>query len=415
MRHSPTYVLILLLALAQQSLVVRVYAADCTPLWTTSLTNVQSSAISNDGSYVAVGEYLGSPSFQTKVSLFTRESSTPLWSYTSPGGYFVSMSKDGSYVATGGPTHFIQLFGRNQSNPLWNFTAIPVSETSPIITVAISRDGQYIAAQVSRYGAYVNTVYLFHRSSNVPLWSYNISRTFPESYFAPIRISNDGGYIVTVGTSGSLLLFSRANNQTLWMSSIFGTPLMNGNGDFIVAVSGRNINILSKTSNVTQRTITASTSEGVYGTDFSDDGSTIALGYGFDLFLFDRSSGRQLFNTRPRFNQGAGIVETLSLSADGGKVAVGSGLNALFLYDRSGSQLCAASGGRRAAISGDGRFAVSGDSTLALFEVPSSPISVFAILLITGGLVAVGLTVFFLFWRRRSRRNALTPQGSRIS
>ena len=109
------------------------------PLWSYDvLSSIDSVAISSDGSYIAAGNW------DDKIYLFSRVSSTPLWSYATSeiGGFSgigsyrgdpdvesVAISSDGSYIAAGDRDGKIYLFTSKVSTTLTvsppSFTHLP--------------------------------------------------------------------------------------------------------------------------------------------------------------------------------------------------------------------------------------------------------------------------------------------------
>ena len=127
------------------------------------------------------------------VFLFDKDSSTPLWRYYTTGGdevTSVDISANGDYIVAaivdaGGSTEdsYVYLFGKDSSTPIWTYEI-----ESEIRSVAISSDGEYIAAGS---GGSEDSVYLFDKDSSTPLWRYNTI-----DMVNSVAISADGEYIV---------------------------------------------------------------------------------------------------------------------------------------------------------------------------------------------------------------------------
>ena len=120
-------------------------------------------SISSDGYYIAVGT-------DGAVNLFNISSSTPIWSYPTFSGpesiniYSIAISKDGKYIAAGAQNGTLFLFNRTHSKPVWkNPTG------SNIYSIKISANGEYIVSCNS------NQIILFNRTSANPLWNYSSS------------------------------------------------------------------------------------------------------------------------------------------------------------------------------------------------------------------------------------------------
>jgi len=109
-------------------------------------------------------------------------SANSIWSYTTGDGlYSVAISSDGQYIAAGGWDNKTYLFSKDSSTPLWNYTT-----GGWVRSVAISSDGQYIAVGS---GTPFNdgNLYLFNKTSSTPLWIFTRTTTV-----YTVAISSDG-------------------------------------------------------------------------------------------------------------------------------------------------------------------------------------------------------------------------------
>ncbi|MBA7631843.1 hypothetical protein ES703_39379 [subsurface metagenome] len=92
-----------------------------------------------------------------RIRFFHKSSSTPIWYYEA---YWdinsVAISSDGSYIAAGtySPDRKVYLFEKSSNKPLWNYTA-----NARVSSVDISANGKYIVA-----GSLDNTLRLFYES-----------------------------------------------------------------------------------------------------------------------------------------------------------------------------------------------------------------------------------------------------------
>lgn len=180
------------------------HRSSSTPIWIFKAEDkMKNVAISRDGNYIAAG------CEDHNVYFFSRESSTPLWNYTTKGFFYanrfgIAMSNDGSYIAVGsgyggyGPQpgdKNVYLFHKTSSTPLWKY------ETSAeAISVSISGDGQRLIA-----GNVGGQVYFFDTASGIPIWSFDTG----DVAAAVVAISNDGNYAIA-GThrgGGKIFLF----------------------------------------------------------------------------------------------------------------------------------------------------------------------------------------------------------------
>ena len=140
------------------------------------------------------------------IFLFNTLSSVPVWIFYHHGLdmfiYGLDMSTDGNYIVSN-YGFSMSLFSRVSSDPLWTYTG-----TRPIVDVAISGDGSYIAA-VNLDGI----LYFFNKSSPTPMWSYNMKY---ESTL--VSISSDGRYIVANGgvNRRKIYLFNSSTGLPLW-------------------------------------------------------------------------------------------------------------------------------------------------------------------------------------------------------
>ena len=181
--------------------------ASNTPLWSYPASpGFGSIAISVDGNTLAAAQYAESLDVPVKLYLFDKSSSTPLWiADTNAGsGFSVSISDDGNYIVITG--NELQLFHRSSNVPLWTF--VPSGHTS---SVDISADGSYIAAGA---GGTTPNIYQFHRDSSTPLWNYNTS--------GAVSISADGNYVAATSRSSAggpqgFLLFQKDSNTPQWI------------------------------------------------------------------------------------------------------------------------------------------------------------------------------------------------------
>ncbi len=192
----------------------------------------------------------------------------------------VAISSDGQYIAAGGFGDKIYLFNRDSSAysygiPLWNYTAGGL-----INSVAISSDGQYVAV-----GSYDDKVYLFDNASSTPLWNYTTGDDVRS-----VAISSDGHYIAAGGTDDKVYLFDNASSTPLW--------------------------------NYT-------TGDDVHSVAISSDGQHITAGGGDNkVYLFNKASSTPLWS----YTTG-GTVNSVAISSDGQYIAAGGHDNKVYLFD----------------------------------------------------------------------------------
>jgi PKD repeat protein len=131
----------------------------------------------------------------------------------------VSISADGEYIAAGSDDNKVYLFHKSSNNVLWNYTTM-----NPVSSVAISANGEYIAA------INYNKVYLFNKDSETPLWS---SFESGES----VAISENGGQIAT-GSSNNIKLFTKDRYTPIGSYGAGGSSVaISADGGYIAAGS----------------------------------------------------------------------------------------------------------------------------------------------------------------------------------
>jgi len=210
------------------------------PLWSHPITGqfVSSVDVSDDGGYIAAVSgattaYYGGPGVEDqKVYLFHRDRDIPLWSHdVGKRGSNVVISSDGLYIAVGsqggqniGPgseneTGKVHFFHRDSDAPVWSY---PIPGNNTVISVDISDDGRYIAAgrSQSEHGVRGDDtpVYLFHRNSPEPLWTYTDS----DEVNWRVSISGNEEYISAGNDNGTVALFHRDSPDPLWTYSAGG-------------------------------------------------------------------------------------------------------------------------------------------------------------------------------------------------
>lgn len=137
-------------------------------------------AISSDGSYIVAGTtgHLGSegPTPQERRAyLFSHDDNNPLWTYQTEGNSgvtSVAISSDGSYIVVAGGGGSVD--GGIMSDRVWVFSGVdntPLWENvtgSTVYALDISSSGNYIVVGT------VGEVWLFSRSSSIPIWAYEV-------------------------------------------------------------------------------------------------------------------------------------------------------------------------------------------------------------------------------------------------
>ena len=290
-------------------------------------------------------------------------SANNIWSYTTGELLFsVAISSDGQYVAAGGKDNKVYLFDKASSTPLWNYTT-----GGWILSVAISSDGQYIAA-----GGWDHKVYLFNKTSSTPLWHYDTAVNINS-----VAISSDGQYIAA-GIYNNVYLFDKASSTPLWTYHMGGANVVtsvaiSSDGQHIAAGSYDNKTYLfDKTSSIPLWTYTSGNA--VWSVAISSDGQYIAAGsYDDKVYLFDKTSSTPLWNYTTEDN-----ILSVAISSDGQYIAAGSYDDKVYLFDKTSStpiwNYTTGGGLFSVAISSDGHYitAGGGDNKAYLFDKASS-------------------------------------------
>jgi len=365
-RHVLVLALVLLLAVLVAGALLYIQRPAIQPIWSYETGDkVWSVGMSADGSYIGAGSY------DNKIYLFSRTNGRPIWTYQADTIVrCVSVSSDGSYIAVGtgggvaavpqagGLGGKVYLFSRSDNTPLWSY------QSGAINYVSVSSDGSYVVA-----GSSDNKVYLFSRDGTL-LWSYETGGTIWQT-----SISSDGGYIAAGSYDGKVYLFSRLDNAPLWIYDT-GSPLsfvngisMSSDGSYIAAVGGE-IGKWAPSPYHKLYLFSRSSSTPIWSYKFPYPGISVAISSDgshiiarcsgeskehFRAYLFSQAENTPLWS----FDGILGIA----ISSDGSFVA-GGGLNAVYLFsENSGKPLWSyPTDGEvwSVEISSDGRYIAAG-------------------------------------------------------
>ena len=184
-----------------------------------------------------------------------------------------------------------------------------------VVKMSISADGSYLVALT-----HGDKVYLFHKSSSTPVWTYSAGWT------DTVKISADGNYIVVGGEN--LWLFGKDDNTPVWENDI-GTiysVAVSSDGSYIAAANGDDkVLLFGKSSSVPIRTYNIDAPERV---SISADGQYIAVGtWSSDdsVYLLDKDSSVPIWRYSTDDD-----VWSVAISADGSHVAAID--NRLYLF-----------------------------------------------------------------------------------
>lgn len=203
------------------------------------------------------------------------------------GVFHTDISSNGSYIAVGTGYSFVYLFHKSSDSPLWYYQE-PYMGNS-VVGISISSDGQYIAAGFSS-----GNIYAFHRSSNIPLWTYGVS-----GGISSVFITSDGKYVVARSYDKvHTLNTSNTADPLLWKyqaSDAVGALALSDDSQYFATGIGSNVSIfdLSISKPIKNYTTTATIND----VAISSDGMYIAAGSDSrKMLLFDRTSDTPLLN-----------------------------------------------------------------------------------------------------------------------
>ncbi len=210
-----------------------------------------------------------------------------VWNYTTGGNVSsVAISADGEYIAAGSYDYKVYLFDKDSSTPLWNYTT-----GDDVYSVAISADGEYIAA-----GSNDRKVYLFDKDSGTPLWSYSAG-----DMVYSVAISADGEYIAAGygGYDNGTYLFHKDSSTPLWSytagDEVYSVAI-SADGDYITAGSNQKVylffnNLLPTATidSITPSSVRFDAEVTFNGTGSDSDGTVVAYEWTSDIdgFLSD--------------------------------------------------------------------------------------------------------------------------------
>ena len=246
-----------------------------TPLWTTNggtydnwFNSSNNVAISGDGNYVAAFSNLtNSGGTADKIILFDGDGNFKwTWSGRSSGQPLgsLNLSQDGKYLAAGfnnasndNSNPQVVFWDTSSSTPLWTWTTSGTTNAKAVKTIAISRDGTYIAAPIKRTQQLPtlnsdtenSQLMFFSKDSGTPLWTSSI-----DAYGSRINcdISDDGRYVLlgtgekggaaNYGDSNKLILYdtqSATPSTPIWKSSQYASDIIGvsirGDADYFAA------------------------------------------------------------------------------------------------------------------------------------------------------------------------------------
>jgi len=350
-------------------------------LWSYPTGNSVSSSPAVAGGRV----YVGSSDYKVYCLPNILNTTSYTWPYsTGTNVSSVAISSDGQYIAAGnlGPYGKVYLFQSNHSMPLWSYSVL----NGGVSSVAISGNGQYIVAGSSCLNS---RVHFFQCSSATPLGTYSGG-----AGVCSVAISSDGQYFVDGNYYNSDVdylgahLFSRSaviqkylGGYNIKSVAIYGTS----GEQYVVAGSASGyIFLLQRFDNAPVWGYSTGSNVGCVA--FSSDGRYITAGSdNKNIYLFQRSSSTPLWSYSTN-----GSVKSIAISSDGQYIIAGSDDKSVYLFQyNSSTPLWSYSTNgsvRSVAISSDGEYITAGsdDTKVYFFQRSSSmPLNAYS----TGGSV----------------------------
>ncbi len=290
---------------------------------------------------------------------------TPLWFYnTGEAVYSVAISPDGQYIAAGTQDRVL-LWNRNSSTPLWSFYTGDF-----VYAVTFSSDGNYIASAGGILD-HPGDLYLWHRTSATPIWNFTGAGNF-----ASVAISTDATYLTAGDRLSNELCFWKTDNTTpLWTYTAtdgnWEDVALSADGMYLAACDGffHDYVYLFNTSN-SDPVWSYHCGADVWSVDITPDGEYItAASKDQKVYLWDQSSNNTLWNYTTNHEVGP-----VSISDDGAYIAAGSVDTNVYFFENPNStpQWAYSTEGiirppQSVAISANGQFIAAGSADSAIY------------------------------------------------
>lgn len=227
----------------------------------------------------------------------------PQWSYQTLGPIAIAtISDDGSYIVASGYDNSIRLFSRASNTPLWSH-----GFWAPTLAF-ISGDGNYIAVTLENY------LYFFGRTSSTPLWSKYLGAEpypFPAISRYGSYVAVEGSYDIYLYTSGGSLLWKYHSSDRI------NSIALSADGNYLVAGTGSKVYLFHISDNVPDWSYT--TEKSVFLVDISSDGYYFVATAGGKVYFFDRTWSYPCWTYQ---TGGAYPQAFAAISSDGNYVAV---------------------------------------------------------------------------------------------
>lgn len=244
----------------------------------------------------------------------------------------VAISSDGNFIVVGTgessnpDVGCIYLFNRSSSIPLWNY-----SIGTNVNSVDISSNGDYIVA-----GGLDNQVYLFNKSSSIPLWNFSAGTGIDS-----VAITQDGKLIVASGGyTPKVWLFHRSSSTPLWNYTYFSTSYNNrvrisSDGSFIVAAFDYFIALFVRSNSTPVWQYSTGAESGaqqfISSLDMNSIGNYFVVGSkNHKIYRFNVANATPIW----KYTTG-GEINSVAISSDGNYVIAGGNDRHLYFFNAS--------------------------------------------------------------------------------
>jgi WD40 repeat protein len=246
------------------------------------------------------------------------------------GGCRIAFLPDGKTMVSSHADGFVRFWDIASGEKTRQFRA----HSSPIVGLALSRDGRTLATSCNDSNIGNHTVRLWETATGKPLARYPV----PEAGIARVIFSPDGRRVATASWEGALHLWEAASGKLLRRWDQFGSPAFTADGKTLLFGGWEDgkIHFLDLATDKETRQFEAH-AKGVWEMSLSRDGKLLATA-GTDQFLrlWDPATGRQLQDFGGK--QKAALLH-VALTADGKLLAATSSDHAVRVWETAGGKL----------------------------------------------------------------------------
>jgi len=236
---------------------------------------------------------------------------------------------------------------------VWSHTTYP----SDTLDIAVSKDGQYVAAVgkfwSDKWGTTIGQIRFYGRASGTPLWTWTTEDTLPPEEFRSVAISADGDAVVA---GGMLHVFYwknarsiRGTQEPTWQGLDVVTDSyesrcldISDDGDYVVYCGPREdygviyywSNAKTKAETTVPATWSYSADDFFHAVDLSSNGDYVAAAFGSNVGYWKNArtlsgdpQNPDWISTRPN-----DLVVDVAISDDGNYVAAAAGLDAVYYW-----------------------------------------------------------------------------------